>query len=101
MPRARPGRRRQRGTVDELPSGARRVRVYAGADPVTGRRHDLVEVIPAAPRAAALAEEARTRLLSQVDEKRQPRTNATVNQLLERHVEKWASSAGAPGRVTR
>jgi hypothetical protein len=47
MTRARPGPRRQRGTVDELPSGALRVRVYAGADPVTGRRHDLVEVIPA------------------------------------------------------
>jgi integrase len=67
------------------------------ADPVTGRRHDLVEVIPAGPRAAALVEEARTRLLSQVDEKRQPRTNATVNQLLERHFEMgtWERSTRA------
>jgi integrase len=73
------------------------VRVYAGADPVTGRRHDLVEVIPAGPRAATLAEEARTRLLNQVDEKRQPRTNATVNQLLERHFElgTWERSTRA------
>lgn len=85
MTRARPGRRRQRGAIDELPSGAYRVRVYAGADPVTGRRHDLVEVIPPGPKAAALAEEARVRLLNQVDEKRHPRTNATVNQLLDRH----------------
>ena len=70
--------------------------MYAGADPVTGRRHDLVEVIPAGPRAATLAEEARTRLLSQVDEKRQPRTNATVNQLLGRHFEMgtWERSGG-------
>jgi integrase len=97
MTRARPGRRRQRGTIDELPSGALRVRVYAGADPVTGRRHDLVEVIPAGPKAATLAEEARTRLLNQVDEKRQPRTNATVNQLLDRHFElgtwEWSTRA--------
>jgi hypothetical protein len=55
--------------------------------PITGRRHDLVEVIAAGPKAATLAEEARTRLLNQVDEKRHPRTNATVNQLLDRHFE--------------
>jgi integrase len=83
--RARPARSRQRGTIDRLPSGALRVRVHAGSDPITGRRHTLVEVIPPGPRAAALAEEARTRLLNQVDEKRHPRTNATVNQLLDRH----------------
>jgi len=34
-----------------------------------------------------LAEAARTRLLNQVDEQRQPRTNATVNQLLDQHFE--------------
>ncbi len=42
-------RKRQQGSIDELPSGALRVRVYAGVDPVTRRRHDLVEVIPAVP----------------------------------------------------
>lgn len=41
--------RKQRGAVDELPSGALRVRVYAGQDPVSGKRHDLVEVIPGGP----------------------------------------------------
>jgi integrase len=86
MTRAKPGRQRSRGTVDELPSGALRVRVYAGKDPVTGRRRDLVEVIPPGPKAARQAEEARTRLLGQVDEQRQPRTNATVNQLLDQHI---------------
>jgi len=29
------GSRRERGSIDVLPSGARRVRVYAGVDPVT------------------------------------------------------------------
>ncbi len=74
MKRTRPGRQRSRGTIDELPSGALRVRIYAGNDPVTGRRRDLVEVVPPGPKAARRAEEARTRLLNQVDEQRQPRT---------------------------
>lgn len=87
MTRARPGRQRSRGTIDELPSGALRVRVYAGKDPATGRRRDLVETIPPGPRADRLAEEARTRLLNQVDEQRHPRTASTVNQLLDQHLE--------------
>lgn len=87
MTRSRPGRQRSRGAIDQLRSGALRVRVYAGTDPVTGRRRDLVEVIPPGPKASRQAEEARTRLLSQVDEQRQPRTNSTVNQLLDQHFE--------------
>jgi LacI family xylobiose transport system transcriptional regulator len=31
-------RRRERGGIDEPPSGALRVRVYAGTDPITKRR---------------------------------------------------------------
>jgi len=87
MTRSRPGRQRPRGTIDELPSGALRVRVYAGKDPATGRRRDLVETIPPGPKAGRLAEAARTRLLNQVDEQRQPRTNTTVNELLDQHFE--------------
>jgi len=87
MARSSGRRQRTRGSVDKLPSGTFRVRVYAGKDPVTGRRHDLVEVIPAGPKAAAEAEATRTRLLNQVDERRHPRTNATVNQMLDRHFE--------------
>jgi hypothetical protein len=49
-------RRRTRGSIDELPSGALRVRVYAGRDPLTKRDHYLTEVIPAGPKAAAAAE---------------------------------------------
>jgi integrase len=80
-------RHRERGGIDQLPSGAYRVRVYAGADPLTGRRNYLTEVVPAGPRAAAEAEKARTRLLSQVDERRNPRTRATVDKLLDRYLE--------------
>lgn len=80
-------RARPRGSITRLPSGALRVRVYAGIDPVTKRRHDLTEVVPAGPRAATIAEQALTRLLNQVDEKRNPRTVSTVNQLLDRHLE--------------
>ncbi len=79
----RTGRRRQRGAIDELPSGALRVRVYAGEDPLTGKRHSLVEIVPLGPKAATLAEAARIRMLNQVDERRNPRTSATVDQLLD------------------
>jgi len=72
-------RQRDRGRIETLPSGSLRVVIFAGLNPVTGKRHYLKEVIPAGPRAGTLAEAARTRLLSQVDEKRNARTNATVD----------------------
>ncbi|MBW0111605.1 tyrosine-type recombinase/integrase [Pseudonocardia sp. KRD-182] len=87
MARSGAKRSRLRGAVDALPSGALRVRVYAGEDPLTGKRHSLIEVIPPGPQAAAQAEAARVRLLNQVDERRNPRTNATVDQLLDRYLE--------------
>ena len=77
-------RRRTRGEIETLPSGSLRVRVYAGIDPVSKKRHYLVETIPAGPRAAKEAEKARTRLLAEVDERRNPRTRATVSHLLDR-----------------
>jgi integrase len=61
--------------------------VYAGLDPLTKRRHYLTEIIPAGADAAREAEKTRTRLLSQVDERRNPRTKATMNQLLDRWLE--------------
>jgi len=79
--------RRQRGSIQELPSGALRVSVYAGTDPLTGRRHYLRESIPAGPSAQAEADKAMRRLATEVDERRNPRTSATVNQLLDRHFE--------------
>jgi integrase len=85
-PSARPTRR-QRGSIQELPSGALRVSVYAGTDPLTGRRHYLRETIPAGPSAQAEADKAMRRLATEVDERHNPRTSATVNQLLDRHFE--------------
>ncbi|NMH97962.1 site-specific integrase [Pseudonocardia acidicola] len=78
-------RRRSRGSIEELPSGSLRVSVYAGIDPVTKRRHYLREIVPAGPKVAAEAEKVMRRLASQVDERRHPRTNATVDQLLDKH----------------
>jgi integrase len=82
---ARP-RRRARGRIEVLPSGALRVSVYAGLNPVTKQRHYLREVVPAGPKAAAQAEKVRTRLLSEVDDRRSARTNATIDQLLDRYL---------------
>ena len=79
--------KRPRGSIEQLPSGALRVEVYAGIDPVTRRRHRLREVIPPGPSAAAEADKALRRLANQVDERRNPRTNATLNQLLDQHFE--------------
>ena len=81
------GRSRTRGEVERLPGGALRVRVYAGIDLVSKKRLDLVETVPAGPSAAWDAERVRTRLLNQVDERRNPRTKATINQLLDRSLE--------------
>lgn len=86
MAKANGRKKRDRGGIDVLPSGAIRVRVYAGVDPVSKRRHDLTEVIPAGPDAEKLAEEMRVRLLNQVYERRNPRTKATVNQLLDKYL---------------
>ena len=53
-------RSRQRGQIEALPSGALRVKVFAGRDPVSKRRLYLSETIPPGPRQARLAEQART-----------------------------------------
>ncbi|OJY49498.1 MAG: hypothetical protein BGP03_13460 [Pseudonocardia sp. 73-21] len=63
------------------------MRVYAGIDPISGKRHYLTEVIPAGKDAAKLAEKARTRIQSQVDERRSPRSKVTVDQLMDRHLD--------------
>jgi integrase len=80
-------RTRSRGRVEQLPSCSLRAVVYAGTDPLTGRRHFLREVIPTGPKAADEAEKAVRRLAAQVDERKHPRTNATLDQLLDRYLE--------------
>lgn len=76
----------ERGSIDKLPSGALRVRVYAGRDPVSKRNNYLVETIPPGPNQAKEARKARTRLVNQVDEQRHPRTKATLSQLLDKYL---------------
>jgi hypothetical protein len=87
------GRKRERGGIFQLPSGALRVRVYAGTDPVTKRRHDLLKIIPAGPSAAAEAEATLRRFRAELEERRNPQTNATVNQLLDRHLDMHSGGA--------
>lgn len=60
------------------------MKVYAGVDPIRGKRHYLPEVIPAGRTEAEETEKARTRLLAQVDERYNPRTRAALDQLLDR-----------------
>lgn len=45
-----PRRKRVRGGIEELPSGALRVYAYAGIDPLSGRKNYLREVIPPGPK---------------------------------------------------
>jgi integrase len=63
------------------------VTVYAGIDQLTGKPMQLRETIPARSTLRETereAERVRTRLLNQVDERRGPRTEATVNDFLDR-----------------
>jgi len=76
--------RRHRGNIEPR-AGGYRVRVYAGIDPITKKAHYLRETIPAGPNARRHAERALTKLLNQVDERRAPRTSASLNQLLDRY----------------
>ncbi len=82
-----PRNKRRRGSIQQPPSGALRVSVYAGTDPVTKRRHYLREVFPPGPSGATEADKALRRLANHVDERRNPCTNATLNQLLDQHFE--------------
>jgi len=78
--------KRKPGEIEKLPSGARRVKVYAGIDPISKKRLYLRETVPAGPNVDREAEKVRTRLLSDVYERRHPRTDATVAQPIDRHL---------------
>ena len=89
---ASPGadRQRRRGTVTWLPSGSARVKVYAGIDQLTGQKLWLRETVKAREtqrETKVEAEKTITRLLNQIDERRSPRTEVTVNELLDRWLE--------------
>ncbi|WP_367131505.1 tyrosine-type recombinase/integrase [Saccharothrix sp. HUAS TT1] len=85
-PRKTPTKAAQRGEILVLPSGSLKVRVYAGKDPLTGKKNFLTETIShKTPDYRKVAERTRTKLLNQVDERRAPRTTATVNMLMDRY----------------
>lgn len=64
-----------------------RITVYAGQDPLTKRRLRLREIVPAGPDAADQAERTLRRMVVEIDEQRNPRTAATIAQLLAKHFE--------------
>jgi integrase len=87
MPSSKPRVRRARGNVSWLPSGGARVTVYGGIDQLTGKRIQLRETVAARETQRETEKEAdkvRIKLLNQFDERRSPRTEATVNELLDR-----------------
>lgn len=100
MARTRTPRRDQdRGTIDKLPSGALRVRVFAGRDPITKRRHDLTKVLPAdTPNIENEAQRVRNGFLIEVGERRNPKAKATISQLLHRYLGQFD---GPPMRLTQ
>jgi integrase len=71
------------GYIQQLPSGAFRVSVYAGTDPLTGRQVRLRRTYKT-ERAAQIE---LGRLLEQAAAGRQPDTDATVAQLMDRYAE--------------
>jgi integrase len=75
-----------KGSIDTLPSGSLRVRVYAGTDVLTGKPHYVGEVIKPGPHAAELAAEAKQRLVEEVQADRHTKTNASLVQLIEEHL---------------
>ena len=70
-----------RGHIEQLPSGSFRVDVYAGTDPVTGRRRRLREGCPDEVVAAATL----GRLLNEADGDRFPNRAATLGQALDKY----------------
>ena len=71
------------GYIQQLPSGSFRVSVYAGTDPLTGRQIRLRKTCKT-ERAAQIE---LGRLLEQAAAGRQPETDATVAQLMDRYAE--------------
>jgi len=61
----------------------------------------LREVIPPGPRAAREAEKAARRLGTQLDERRSPRTSATVSQMLDKYFEVIDRDASTVAHVRR
>jgi integrase len=76
-------KRRPRGHIRELRSGSFQAIVYAGVDPLARKERYLRETA----KTYAAAELALTKLQSQVDDERHPKTNITVGQAIDRWLE--------------
>ncbi|SDH44043.1 hypothetical protein [Pseudonocardia oroxyli] len=62
--------KRATGSIEKLPSGALRVRVYAGVDPLSKRCHELIEIDRPGPQVEKEAEAVRVRFVHQINERR-------------------------------
>ncbi|BBF99674.1 MULTISPECIES: tyrosine-type recombinase/integrase [Pseudonocardia] len=78
-----PQKRRSRGYIEELPSGSFRAEVFAGIDPLTGKKRKLRETC----KTHAEAKKALTKLQRQVDENKQPKSSITVGQAVAQWLE--------------
>ena len=87
MPSSNARDRRSRGNIYWLPSGSARVTVYGGIDQLTGKRIQLRETVKARATQRETEREAdkvQTRLINQVNERRSPKTEVTVNVLIDK-----------------
>ena len=75
--------KRSPGHIEQLPSGSWRVKVYGGTDPLTGREIRLRKTCKT-ERAAQIE---LGKLLEQASAGRQPETNATVAELMDKYAE--------------
>jgi hypothetical protein len=87
MARGDSKKKRQPGSDESLPSGSVRVRVYAGIDPVTNTARYLRETVPAGPDQKREVERVKAEFIAQVRAERHPRTDATVQQLIDQHLD--------------
>ena len=71
------------GHIEQLPSGSWRVKVYGGTDPLTGQEIRLRKTCKT-ERAAQIE---LGKLLEQASAGRQPETNATVAELMDKYAE--------------
>jgi len=78
-----PRKRRQRGYIEQLPSGSYRAVAYAGTDLLTRRPRYLRQTVAAYDD----AKKALVRLQSQIDEDKQPKSNITVRQAIEHRLD--------------
>ena len=70
------------GHIERLPSGSYRVIVYAGTDPLTGRRLRFRQTVKTEEQAHILL----GKMLEQVAEGKQPETGVTVAELLRQYM---------------